>query len=310
VKVLVTGGAGFIGSHIVDRLILEGHDVVVVDNLSTGKERNINKSAKFYKCDILHSKMEKIIRNEKPEVISHHAAQMDVRRSVEDPLFDAQVNILGLINLLQFAVKYGTRHVMFASSGGAVYGEQGQIPAVEDQPTAPVSPYGISKLTGEKYLYYYKKNSGLEYTALRYANVYGPRQDPFGEAGVVAIFTQKMLRNEQAVVNGNGMQTRDYVFVDDVVEANMIAMHARPIQSDLYNVGTGIETSVNQLYKLLQMLTECSLKEIHGPEKRGEQMRSCLDYTKLHKSLEWEPKVAIKAGLERTVQYFKTLLKK
>ncbi|MBI1822875.1 MAG: NAD-dependent epimerase/dehydratase family protein [Nitrospirae bacterium] len=309
-KVLVTGGAGFIGSHIVDRLILEGHEVVVVDNLSTGKVRNIHQSAKFYKCDILHSKLERIIKNERPEVINHHAAQMDVRRSVEDPLFDAQVNILGLIHLMQFAVKYGTRHVVFASSGGAVYGEQNQIPAVENQSTAPVSPYGISKLSGEKYLFYYKQNCGLDYTSLRYANVYGPRQDPYGEAGVVAIFTQKMLRNEQAILNGNGMQTRDYVYVDDVVEANMMAMHAKPVQTDTFNVGTGIETSVNQLYKLLQGLTECSLKEIHGPEKRGEQMRSCLDYSKIHKSLDWEPRIAIKTGLERTVNHFKTLLKK
>jgi UDP-glucose 4-epimerase len=310
VKVLVTGGAGFIGSHIVDRLILEGDDVVVVDNLSTGKERNINKGAKFYKLDILHSKLEKIIKKEKPDVISHHAAQMDVRRSVEDPLFDAQVNILGLIHLLEYAVKYGTRNVVFASSGGAVYGEQSQFPASEAHLTSPVSPYGISKLAGEKYLFYYKQNSGLDYTALRYANVYGPRQDPFGEAGVVAIFTQKMLRNEQAVINGNGMQTRDYVFVEDVVEANMMAIRSKPVQTDTFNVGTGVETSVNQLYKILQSLTDSPLKEIHGPGKRGEQLRSVLDYSRIHKIMDWEPKISLKAGLEKTVNYFRTILKK
>lgn len=306
----MTGGAGFIGSHIVDRLILEGDEVVVVDNLSTGKERNINKGAKFYKLDILHSKLEKIIKKEKPDVISHHAAQMDVRRSVEDPLFDAQVNILGFIHLLEYAVKYGTRHVVFASSGGAVYGEQTQFPATEAHLTAPVSPYGISKLAGEKYLYYYKQNSGLEYTALRYANVYGPRQDPFGEAGVVAIFTQKMLRNEQSVINGNGMQTRDYVYVEDVVEANMMAIRSKPVLTDTFNVGTGVETSVNQLYKILQSLTDFPLKEIHGPVKRGEQIRSVLDYSRIHKMMEWEPKVSLKTGLEKTVNYFRTILKK
>ncbi|MBI1818745.1 MAG: NAD-dependent epimerase/dehydratase family protein, partial [Nitrospirae bacterium] len=214
-KVLVTGGAGFIGSHIVDRLIVEGHQAVVVDNLSTGKKKNINRNANFYKLDILSPKLEKIIKKEKPDVISHHAAQIDVRRSVADPIFDAQVNILALIQLLEYGVKYGTKHIVFASSGGAVYGEQTEFPAPESHGTFPVSPYGITKLTGEKYLFYYRQNSGLDYTCLRYANVYGPRQDPFGEAGVVAIFTEKMLRNEPVIINGNGMQTRDYVFVDD-----------------------------------------------------------------------------------------------
>ena len=309
-KVLVTGGAGFIGSHIVDRLIFEGHEVVVVDNLSTGKKRNINKAAKFYKSDILHSKLEKIFKKEKPEIISHHAAQIDVRRSTDDPLFDAQVNILGLIHLLECGVKYGSRQVIFASSGGAIYGEQYQFPASETHSTCPVSPYGISKLAGEKYLYYYKQNRGLEYACLRYANVYGPRQDPFGEAGVVAIFTQKLLRKEQAIINGNGMQTRDYVYVDDVVEANMAAMQARPLHTDTFNVGNGVETSVNQLYKMLQELTESAIKEIHGPEKRGEQVRSCLASSKIQKLLEWEPKVPLKTGLQKTVEYFRALLKK
>ena len=309
-KVLVTGGAGFIGSHIVDRLVFEGHEVIVVDNLSTGKKRHIHKEAKFYKLDILHSKLEKVFKNEKPEIISHHAAQIDVRRSADDPLFDAQVNILGLIHLLECGVKYGSRQVIFASSGGAIYGEQYQFPAQENHSTCPVSPYGISKLAGEKYLYYYKQNRGLEYTSLRYANVYGPRQDPFGEAGAVAIFTQKLLRKEQAIINGNGMQTRDYVFVDDVVEANMAAMQARPVQSDTFNVGNGVETSVNQLYKMLQELTENPIKEIHGPEKRGEQIRSCLASSKIQKLLEWEPKVPLKTGLQKTVEYFRALLKK
>jgi UDP-glucose 4-epimerase len=309
-KVLVTGGAGFIGSHIVDRLIVEGHPVVVVDNLSTGKKKNINRNANFYKLDILSPKLEKIIKKEKPDVISHHAAQIDVRRSVADPIFDAQVNILALIQLLEYAVKYGTKQFVFASSGGAVYGEQTEFPAPESHDTFPVSPYGITKLTGEKYLFYYRQNSGLEYTCLRYANVYGPRQDPFGEAGVVAIFTEKMLRNEQVIINGNGMQTRDYIFVDDVVDANMLAMNAKPVHTGYFNVGTGIETPVNQLFKLLQGLTESTIKEIHGPGKRGEQIRSCLDYSKIQKGMEWEPKVPLKIGLERTVAYFRSNKKK
>ncbi len=309
-KVLVTGGAGFIGSHIVDRLIVEGHHVVVVDNLSTGKKKNINRNANFYKLDILSPKLEKIIKNEKPDVISHHAAQIDVRRSVADPIFDAQVNILGLIQLLEYGVKYGTKQIVFASSGGAVYGEQTEFPAPESHGTFPVSPYGITKLTGEKYLFYYRQNSGLEFTCLRYANVYGPRQDPFGEAGVVAIFTEKMLRNEPVIINGNGMQTRDYIFVDDVVDANMLAMNAKPVQTGYFNVGTGIETPVNQLFKLLQGLTESTIKEIHGPGKRGEQIRSCLDYSKIQKGMEWEPKVPLKTGLERTVAYFRSNKKK
>lgn len=309
-KVLVTGGAGFIGSHLADRLILEGHEVVVVDDLSTGKEKNLPKGVKFYKADILHSKLERIIRNEKPEVISHHAAQRDVRRSIEDPLYDAEVNILGLIQLVHFGVKHGCRQVIFASSGGAIYGETRVLPTSETERAAPVSPYGISKRAGEHYLHFFRQNSGIETTSLRYANVYGPRQDPFGEAGVIAIFTQKMLRNEQAIINGNGMQTRDYVYVDDVVEANMLAMHARPAQSDTFNVGTGIETSVNQIYRQIQSLTQCALKEVHGPEKRLEQNRSALDYGKIHKALDWEPKVALKEGLERTVNHFRALLKK
>ena len=305
-KVLVTGGAGFIGSHIVDRLIQEGHDVVVVDNLSTGKKKNINRDAHFYKLDILNSKIEKIFKKEKPDLISHHAAQMDVRRSVADPIFDAQVNVLGLLNVLENAVRYGTKKVIFASSGGAVYGEQQVFPASETHPLHPVSPYGISKLTGEHYLYYYQRVAGLNYVALRYANVYGPRQDPFGEAGVVAIFSQKTLTNDQPIINGNGKQTRDYVFVEDVVEAHM-AVIDNSIKG-IFNVGTGKETSVNQLFRHLVDISGAKLKEVYGPEKRGEQIRSVLDYTKLKKATEWEPKVDLHDGLKMTVDYFRTAL--
>lgn len=302
-KILVTGGAGFIGSHIVDRLIEEGHEVVVVDDLSTGKKKNINKDATFYKMDILSSRMEKIFQQERPELINHHAAQMDVRKSVADPAFDAKSNILGLLNLLESAVRNGTRRVVFASSGGAAYGEQATFPATEAHSTHPLSPYGVSKLSSEHYLYYYQKVCGLEYAALRYGNVYGPRQDPHGEAGVVAIFVQKLLKGEQPTINGNGMQTRDYVYVKDVVEANMAVINNKI--SDTFNVGTGIETTVNELFKHLLDITGSDLKEVHGPEKKGEQRRSCLDYKKIYDAADWEPTVSLLEGLKNTVDYFK-----
>ncbi|MBI3354442.1 MAG: NAD-dependent epimerase/dehydratase family protein [Nitrospirae bacterium] len=302
-KILVTGGAGFIGSHIVDRLIEEGHEVVVVDNLVAGKKKNINEKAGFYKVDICSSKLEKIFKKEKPDLVNHHAAQIDVRKSVSDPVYDAEVNILGMINLLQCCIKYSVRKVIFASSGGAIYGEQESFPATENHPLRPVSPYGIGKLTGEKYLYYYKINYGLDYVNLRYANVYGPRQDPFGEAGVVAIFANKLLNGEQPVINGNGNQTRDYVFVEDVVEANMAVMQKGTAEA--YNVGTGRETSVNELFRHLVDITGANVKEIHGPEKKGEQLRSVLDYGKISKEFEWEPRVSIEEGLKKAVNYFK-----
>ncbi len=302
-RILVTGGAGFIGSNVVDRLIDEGHEVAVIDNLSTGKRKNLNKNARFYKMDILSSRVEKIFRKERPEVLSHYAAQIDVRKSVSDPKFDATINILGTINLLENCVKYGVKKVIFASSGGAIYGEQEVFPAPETHPTRPLSPYGISKLTIEHYLYYYKVTSGVDFVGLRYANIYGPRQDPFGEAGVVAIFTQKMLNGEQTIINGTGKQTRDFVFVEDAAEAHMAVLQGSV--SGVFNVGTGQETSVNQLFRYLSELTQSNVKEVHGPEKKGEQQRSCLDYSHIHKTTEWEPKISLMEGLERTVEYFK-----
>ena len=305
-KVLITGGAGFIGSHMVNRMIQEGNEVIVVDNLVTGKKKNINKAARFHKMDILSPKLGKLLQKEKPAVISHHAAQIDVRRSLADPLFDAQVNILGLLNLLEHAVHSGVKRMIFASSGGAIYGEQQTFPAPETHPTRPISPYGITKLTCEHYLYYYQQVRGLSSVCLRYGNVYGPRQDPFGEAGVVAIFTQKMLSGEQPVINGNGLQTRDYVFVEDVVEA-----HSAMINSELegiFNVGTGKETSVNELFGFLSKATHFNQKEVYGPEKRGELTRSLLDYGKLNKATDWEPRVSVEEGLTRTVDYFRNMM--
>ena len=302
-KVLVTGGAGFIGSHLVDRLVQEGHEVIVVDNLSTGKRRNLNRAARFYKLDIQSWRLERTFRNERPNIVMHLAAQMDVRKSVEDPMFDAQVNILGTLNILQQAVKHGVRKVIFSSSGGAIYGEQDTYPAPETHPTKPLSPYGLSKLCGEHYLSYYQRVGGLQVVNLRYANVYGPRQDPEGEAGVVAIFIQKLLNNEQAVINGNGRQTRDFVFVEDVVEANLAMMGQET--EGTYNVGTGVETSINDLFRILVQHTGSTCKEVHGPAKKGEQARSVIDASKLRHELSWEPKMNLSDGLKRTVEYFR-----
>ncbi len=302
-KVLVTGGAGFIGSHLVDRLIQEGHEVVVVDNLSTGKRRNLNRAARFFKLDIQSWRLERVFRNERPNVVMHLAAQMDVRKSVEDPVFDAQVNVLGTLNVLQQAVRHGVRKVVFSSSGGAIYGEQEIYPAPESHVTRPLSPYGISKLCGEQYLSYYQRVSGLQVVNLRYANVYGPRQDPDGEAGVVAIFIQKLLNNEQAIVNGNGRQTRDFVYVEDVVEANLAVM-GQDTQGT-YNVGTGEETSINDVLRILVGHTNSTCKELHGPAKHGEQVRSVIDASKIRQELSWEPRTELSEGLKRTIDYFR-----
>jgi len=302
-KVLVTGGAGFIGSHLVDRLIQEGHEVVVVDNLSTGKRRNLNRAARFFKIDIQSWRLERVFRNERPNLVMHLAAQMDVRKSVEDPIFDAQVNVLGTLNVLQQAIKYGVRKVVFSSSGGAIYGEQEVYPAPESHATRPLSPYGISKLCGEQYLSYYQRVNGLQIVSLRYANVYGPRQDPDGEAGVVAIFIQKLLNNEQAIVNGNGRQTRDFIYVDDVVEANLAVMGSET--QGIYNVGTGEETSVNDLLRILVRHTNSTCKEVHGPAKSGEQVRSVISSNKLRQELSWESRTELSEGLKHTVDYFR-----
>ena len=302
-KVLVTGGAGFIGSHLVDRLVQEGHEVVIVDNLSTGKRRNLNRTARFYKLDIQSWRLERVFRNERPNIVMHLAAQMDVRKSVEDPIFDAQVNVLGMLNVLQQSIKHGVRKVVFSSSGGAIYGEQEIYPVPESHVTRPLSPYGISKLCGEQYLSYYQRVSGLQMVSLRYANVYGPRQDPDGEAGVVAIFIQKLLNNEQAIVYGNGRQTRDFVYVDDVVEANLAVMGQET--QGTYNVGTGEETSINDLLRILIAHTNSTCKEVHGPAKLGEQVRSVIDSNKLRQELSWEPRIELREGLKRTVDYFR-----
>jgi UDP-glucose 4-epimerase len=302
-KVLVTGGAGFIASHITDAFIEEGHSVFVLDNLSTGFKKNINSEARFIDADIRDRSLSKIFEEEKFDVINHHAAQMDVRRSVADPAFDADVNIIGTINLLQNAVKHSVKKFMFASTGGAVYGEQEYFPADEKHPTSPLSPYGISKMSVEKYLYFYHTQYGLKYSILRYANIYGPRQNPHGEAGVVAIFTRKLLNGEQPVINGDGKQTRDYTFVKDVVKANLLTLNDE--ESEIYNVGTGKETDVNELFGMINKFTGKGQTEKHGPAMPGEQLRSVITSEKLKQKFDWSPATSIETGLENTVKYFK-----
>jgi len=303
-KILVTGGAGFIASQIADAFINEGHEVHILDNLSTGFEKNINPKAKFIKSDISSTSINELFLKEKYDVVNHHAAQIDVRKSVADPVFDANTNILGTINLLQACIKTGVKKFMFASTGGAVYGEQEYFPADENHPTNPVSPYGITKLAIEKYLYFYKNEYGLNYTILRYANVYGPRQNPFGEAGVVAIFVNKLLKNENPVINGDGKQTRDYVFVEDVVKANVITLESET--SDIFNIGTGIETSVNDLFNRLNSIGGKKAKEKQGPAPKGEQLRSVITSNKLFNQFNWKPSMHIDEGLKKTFESFKT----
>ena len=302
-KILVTGGAGFIASQVADAFINEGNEVFILDNLSTGFEKNVNPKAKFIKDDITNKNLTSLFEKEKFDVVNHHAAQMDVRRSVADPAFDANTNIIGTINILQNCIKTGVKKFMFASTGGAVYGEQNYFPADESHPTSPLSPYGISKLAVEKYLYFYHAQYKLNYTILRYANIYGPRQNPFGEAGVVAIFSNKLLKGEQPVINGSGLQTRDYVFVGDVVKANLRAL--KDEQSDIYNIGTGKETNVNELYGMLNKFVGKGQIEKHGPAAPGEQMSSVITSDKLYKKFGWRPSTTIEEGLKKTVEFFK-----
>lgn len=302
-NILVTGGAGFIGSHIVDAYLREGHTVTIIDDLSSGRKENINPQATFYKMDIQEDAVADIFARHQFDVVNHQAAQMDVRKSVADPIFDARVNVLGMLNLLQNCVHFGVKKFIFASTGGAVYGEQSYFPADEEHPTWPLSPYGITKLTGEKYLYFYKQVHHLNHVILRYANVYGPRQNPHGEAGVVAIFSTRLLLGEQPVINGDGKQTRDYVYVGDVVRANLLALNYE--KSDIFNIGTGTETDVNTIFQRLNELTGARAEEYHGPPKPGEQLRSCISYKKAEKILGWRPEIDLNQGLRLTVQFFK-----
>lgn len=314
-KILVTGGAGFIGSHLTGKLIERGHQVKVIDNLSTGKKGNLNPGAKFYKIDIQNPKISEIFKKEKPEIVFHFAAQIDVRKSVENPIDDAKINILGSLNLIQNFVSVNQRSnqrksafpkkFIFVSSGGAIYGDTDIIPTPETCPEKPGSPYGIAKLTIEKYLHFYKKTYDLDYVSLRYSNIYGPRQNSKGEAGVVAIFTDKLLHNESPIIFGDGEQTRDYLYVDDAVAAAILALESPSRENPIYNVGTGIETGVSDLYKLLVKEIGKDIVPKHGPPKKGEQLRSCLDFSKIKKELGWQPKYDLERGLKETIKWFK-----
>ena len=302
-KVLVTGGAGFIGSHVADRLLKDGHEVVVLDDLSTGHVEHLNPAARFYQMDIQSPWLDELFKIERPEAVLHEAAQASVRRSVEDPGFDATVNVMGTVTLLQASIRHGVRRFLFASTGGALYGDADVIPTPEDYPTLPVSPYGASQLAAEVYLRTFHALHGLSYAALRYANVYGPRQDPHGEAGVVAIFTRRLLGGDTARINGDGKQTRDFVYVGDVAEAN-----ARALTSDVvgsFNVGTGVETDINTIFQLLKRLSGNNQPEVHGPAMPGEQRRSVVDPRKIEKVMGWRPQTSLEAGLDATVRYFR-----
>ena len=302
-NILVTGGAGFIGSHITDTYIAEGHNVIIVDNLSGGVLENINPKAKFYQLDIRSEKLEDVFQKEKIDIVNHLAAQMDVRRSVSDPKFDASVNVLGGLNLFESAKRHRVKKIIFSSTGGAIYGEQDYFPADEKHPTRPLSPYGITKLCTEKYFFFYKAVYGINHVILRYANVYGPRQNPHGEAGVVAIFCNKMLNGEQPVINGDGKQTRDYTFVGDVVRANVLALQYDG--SNIYNIGTGIESDVIKLFLELRSHLNPTCAEQHTPAKAGEQQRSVISYKKIESELGWKPTVQLEEGLRLTAEYFR-----
>lgn len=307
-KILITGGAGFIASHIADEYINLGHEVFVLDNLSSGFVENINPKATFINTDICDKSLNKLFEVHQFDVVNHHAAQMDVRKSVADPTFDANTNIIGTINLLQNAVKTGVKKFIFSSTGGAVYGEQEYFPADEKHPTSPLSPYGISKLAVEKYLFFYNKQYGLNYSILRNANIYGPRQNPFGEAGVIAIFTSKLLAGEQPIINGDGTQTRDYVFVKDVVKANVKVLENKI--PDILNVGTGIETNVNEIFNTLNKIINNGQVEKHGPTVPGEQLRSVITSDKFYKRFNWKPTTKLEGGLKETVNFFEAKLVK
>lgn len=300
---MVTGGAGFIGSHVCDALLAAGHRVAVIDDLSTGRRENVPAGAELHELDIRDPAAGELLSGGDVDLLIHHAAQMDVRRSTEDPAYDADVNVLGTLNLAGGAVRGGVRQVLFASTGGAIYGEQDHFPADESHPMRPVSPYGVSKLAGERYLYYFHVEHGLDVTCLRYANVYGERQNPHGEAGVVAIFLSRLLDGEPCTIHGDGLQTRDYVHVSDVVRANLAAIDRTGFH--VYNVGTGIETDVVALHRELASAVGSDAAPDHGPAKPGEQRRSVIDASAARRDLALPEPISLADGVARTAAWFR-----
>jgi UDP-glucose 4-epimerase len=301
-KVLVTGGAGFIGSHLVDALVAQGDDVAVVDDLSTGKREYVNPSARFSEVDIATPAVRGVILDERPEVIFHEAAQASVKVSTDDPLRDAEVNVIGLLNLLEASAKAGVRKVVFASSG-ATYGNPDYLPIDEQHPQRPGSPYGITKMVAEHYLRYYAMDRGVQFTALRYGNVYGPRQDPYGEAGVIAIFTNQLLAGKVPTIHWDGEQVRDYVYVEDVARANVLA--ARAGDGGCYSIGTGIGTSVNEIYRVVCATLGMNVTPNRGPRRAGDLRAARFDCSLARAEVGWEATVPLTEGLARTSEFFK-----
>ncbi len=300
-KVLVTGGAGFIGSHVVDSLLAAGHEVVVVDDLSTGKRSSVSPEASFYKADIIGGDIAGIVRDEEVECVVHHAAQASVRRSIEDTMRDARVNVLGTLRLLEGCVDVDK--FIYASTGGAIYGNPEALPAGEEDEANPISPYGLSKYAAEKYLEVYSSLHGLKHVSLRYANVYGPRQDPNGEAGVVAIFAGRLLAGKELLINGDGEQTRDFVYIEDVAKANPLALEKEAC--GVFNIGSGRETSVNELAKIMLRTSGARVGLRHVEPAPAEVRRICLDCSKAEKELGWKAEVSLEEGIRRTLEYLR-----
>jgi UDP-glucose 4-epimerase len=302
-RILVTGGAGFIASHVSDRLLALGHQVVIVDNLATGKRENLPPSATFYETDIRDQDLHSLFAKARPEVVIHHAAHIDVTRSVREPTYDASINILGSLNLLECCREYGVRKIIYAGTGGALFGEPSYLPVDEDHPIDPISPYGVSKHTVEHYLFAYSANHGIDYIVLRYPNVYGPRQDPHGEAGVVAIFALQLLTGRQPVIFGDGTKTRDYCYVADIAEANVIALNSAA--TGVYNLGRGIEVSDLQVFETVRAAVGSDTEPVFAAVRPGEVEHIALDSSKAGRELGWTWKVGLNEGVAEAVDFYR-----
>lgn len=303
-KILVTGGAGFIASHIVDKLIKNGDKVVVVDNLSTGREENLNKEAIFYNVDILDDSLRKVFEIEKPDCVIHHAAQIDVQRSIRQPMDDARVNVSGTINILECCKEYNVKKIVYASTA-AVYGEPKYLGIDEKHPVAPISYYGISKHTPEHYIKVYSSLYGIKYTILRYANAYGIRQDPKGEGGVISIFVDKLLEEGTPIIFGTGEQTRDFIYVKDIVEANVLAVSKG--DNNIFNIGTGVATSINELFNSMKEISGAKVEPIYKEARKGDILHSYFDISKAKEILGWSPRYSLKDGLKETICFYKEI---